>query len=317
MESELIELAMKIKISRRRTRLTTYENMELYTTQPIKPDKKKEIKRNIPSNYADFNYYNRMKQRRRVIEEMVYNSFEAGKMVMLTLTFDSRLQSEKKFSDIKTTHKEFKKFIQRVNDHYDNFRYVATFSRQKNGNWHYHMICNFPTTIAPGEVSKLWKNGSFYITQIETNSEMSTVIKYVIGNMNESTAELRGNHGYLCSKAIERDKVITSWREEQEAEYQQAFERLRTEKTKTLYKTKNHLGVRGERVDESTGEIYSVTLRNEKFTNALKNAGYENLDTVYTHLSSAADFSDYFAPLQVATPKPKKFKRDATSKSKK
>lgn len=111
MEAELIELAMKIKISRRRTRLTTYENMELYTTQPIKPDKKKEIKRNIPSNYADFNYYNRMKQRRRVIEEMVYNSFEAGKMVMLTLTFDSRLQPEKQFSDIKTTHKEFKKFI--------------------------------------------------------------------------------------------------------------------------------------------------------------------------------------------------------------
>lgn len=44
MGSELIELAMKIKISRRRTRLTTYENMELYTTQPIKQDKKKEIK---------------------------------------------------------------------------------------------------------------------------------------------------------------------------------------------------------------------------------------------------------------------------------
>ena len=49
MEAELIELAMKIKISRRRTRLTTYENMELYTTQPIKQDRKKEIKRNIPA----------------------------------------------------------------------------------------------------------------------------------------------------------------------------------------------------------------------------------------------------------------------------
>ena len=317
MASELIELGMKIKISRRRTYLTAYENMELYTTQPIKQDKKKEIKRNIPSNYADFNYYNRMKQRRQAIKEMVYNSFEAGKMVMLTLTFDSRLQPEKKFSDLSITHREFKKFIQRVNDHYDHFLYVATFSRQKNGNWHYHMICNFPITIAPGEVSKLWKNGSFYITQIETNSEMSTVIKYVIRNMNESTAELRGNHGYLCSKAIERDTVITSCREEQEAEYQQAFERLRTEKTKALYKTKNHLGVRWERVDESTGEIYSVTLRDKELTNVLKTAGYENLDTVYTHLSSAADFSDYFAPLQVATPKPKKFKRDTTSKNKK
>ena len=114
---------------------------------------------------------------------------------MLTLTFDGRLQPEKQFSDIKTTHKEFKKFVQRVNDHYDNFRYVATFSRQSNGNWHYHLICNFPKTIAPGEVRKLWKNGSFYITQIETNDEMATVMKYVISNMNESTAEMHGNHG--------------------------------------------------------------------------------------------------------------------------
>lgn len=119
------------------------------------------------------------------------------------------------------------------------------------------------------------ENGSFYITQIDTNDKMATVIKYVISNMNESTAEMHGNHGYLCSKAIERDKVITSWREEQEAEYQQAFERLKTERTKILYETRNHLGVRGERVDESTGEIYSVTLRDEKLTNALKNAGYE------------------------------------------
>ena len=41
MEAELIELAMKIKISRRRTRLTTYGNMELYTTQPSRTGKKR------------------------------------------------------------------------------------------------------------------------------------------------------------------------------------------------------------------------------------------------------------------------------------
>lgn len=49
MEAELIELAMKIKISRRRTRLTTYENMELYTTQPIKQDRKKRSRGIFPA----------------------------------------------------------------------------------------------------------------------------------------------------------------------------------------------------------------------------------------------------------------------------
>ena len=49
---EYIEDGFKLKIGRRRTQVTTYENMPLQTTSPIKKDKQKEIKRNIPSDYA-------------------------------------------------------------------------------------------------------------------------------------------------------------------------------------------------------------------------------------------------------------------------
>ncbi len=59
---EYIEGGFKLKFGRRRTQVTTYENMPLQTTQPVKKDKQKEIKRNIPSDYANFNYHNRMKK---------------------------------------------------------------------------------------------------------------------------------------------------------------------------------------------------------------------------------------------------------------
>ena len=52
--TEFIENGYKIKISRKRTRVTTYENMQLQTTKPIKSNKPKKIKPTIPSDYAEF-----------------------------------------------------------------------------------------------------------------------------------------------------------------------------------------------------------------------------------------------------------------------
>ena len=46
--TEYIENGYKIKISRKRTRVTTYENMRLHTTKPIKSDKQKKIKLQYP-----------------------------------------------------------------------------------------------------------------------------------------------------------------------------------------------------------------------------------------------------------------------------
>ena len=309
MATENIKNAYKIKIGRRRTHITTYENLQLQTTQQIKKDKPQTIKKNIPSEYAKFNYYNRMKQRRKVIKELCYNNFEIPNVVMLTLTFDSKKNPEKAYTDIEITHYEFKKFIQRVNNHYQDFKHVTTFSRQKNGNWHYHVMCNFNKSMNNAEINRLWNNGITHITYIDTASLFETAMKYLIDNMNEVAGELNKKRGYLFAKSMERDVEITSWRAEHEKDFEEAFERVESNSRTILYETKNHLGVKGQQVNEETGEIFEITIPDRELNKTLEDAGYESWDTVYTHLSSSADFSDKFAELKPATLRPKKFKR--------
>lgn len=67
--AEYIENGYKIKISRKRTRVTTYENMRLHTTKPIKSGKQKKIKPTIPSVNAGFIIIIDMEDRRSTIRE--------------------------------------------------------------------------------------------------------------------------------------------------------------------------------------------------------------------------------------------------------
>lgn len=147
------------------------------------------------------------------------------------------------------------------------------------------------------------EKGKTYVTYIKDSGMFITVLDYLIKNMNESAEDLKGKHGYLCSKAIERDIEVVSWRAEQEKEFDEAFERVEANDRVILYETRNHLGIKGERVDEETGEIFEVTIPDRELDNTLRNAGYDSWDSVYTHLSSKADFSDKFSELRVATPK--------------
>lgn len=314
MGTEIIKNAYKIKVGRRRTQITTYQNLTLQTTHPVKENKPKKIKPSIPSDYAGFNYYNRMKKRRSEIRELCFNNFATPNVEMITLTFDQKQSPEKSFTDIGVAHREFKKFIQRVNNHYQDFCYVATFSRQNNGNWHYHVMCNFEKNIENKEIRRLWRNGLTYVSYIKTEDNFRDAMQYLIDNMDESSNELKGKHGLLHSTNLETDKVITSWRAEHESDFEEAFQRVDNAKRVILYETKNHLGIKGERINEETGEVFEVTIPDREINDALIDAGYESWDTVYTHLSSQADFSDKFSELKVATLKPKKFKRINISK---
>ncbi len=302
---EYIENGYKIKIGRKRTRVTTYENMQLHTTKPIKSDKQKKIKPTIPSDYAGFNYHNRMKYRRSVIREICYNSFDVSNVVMLTLTYDSTKLDSSVCSDLEQSHYQFKKFIQRVCTHYDNFRYLATFNRQANGNWHYHVMCNFLKDIDKNIIQDLWKNGFTYVTEVKSMEGYRTAIQYLIDNMNEASGELKGKKGFLCSKNCRRDIVIDSWHADQADKFAEAFKRVESTYRKILYETRNHLGVKGQAVDEQTGEVSEYHIPDRELTTALEQAGYESWDTVYTYLTSSADFSDWFAPLLPATEKVK------------
>ena len=132
-----------------------------------------------------------------------------------------------------------------------------------------------------------------------------TTVQYLIDNMNEASGELKGKKGFLYSKNCERDIVIDSWHADQEDEFAEAFERVASTDRKILYETRNHLGVKGQTVNEQTGEVSEYHIPDRKLTTALEQAGYESWDGVYTHLTSSADFSDRFAPLLPATEKVK------------
>lgn len=305
-----VQNGYKLKISRHRTHITTYEDMKLQTTAPIKKDKLKKIKPSIPSDYADYNYYARKKNRRRVVKEIIYNNFALPNVVMITLTFDQKNNQENQsFTDLSKAHYEFKKFIQRVNSHYDNFRYIATFNRQSNGNWHYHLFCNFMPNIPNKVITHIWNRGLTYITYIKSQAEYKQCMDYLIQNMDQAASELNGKRGYLAPKDIERDKVIKSWNEQNAEVFNEAFERVENAPRKILYETKNHIGVKGKSVDETTGEIIDFHLEDRALTPTLEQAGYESWDTIYTHLTSSADFSDFFSELKPATLKQKKWKQ--------
>ena len=306
MDGRLIENAYKLKIGRRRTRVTTYENLVLKT--PKLQDTPQKTKQNTsnPSKYCEFNYGKRMKMRRQTIRELCNNNFETPNVAMVTLTFDQASHLDKDFKDIIIAHKEFDKFIRRIHNHYDDFRYIATFSRQRNGNWHYHMMCNFNNKINKKTISRIWKNGIVHITHLKDNDRFKTTIDYLIKNMNQSSDETRGRRGYLTSLNMEKEIEITSWKPQDTEEFQKAFEKVSAERRRILYETRNKVGVqRVEEHMENGDEVVDIII-NQEITQTLKEMGYTELDTVYTYLSSSARFSDKFIKLVAATPKPTK-----------
>lgn len=314
MSETIIKQGYKLELGRKRTRVTTYENLRLHTTNPIKEEKPKKIKPSIPqlpqpSDYADYNYYNRIKSRRNKIRELAYNSFEFQNSVMITLTFDTPTH------ELQQAHKQFKKFIQRVNSHYDGFRYLATFNKQKNGNWHYHVLCNFKPTTKNSTVRELWKNGITHITFFDKQSMFDTAIKYLISNMEDAAEDIKGKHGYLASDNLEKNIILTSYKAEHEEEFDEAFQRILESNKKILYSTKNHLGIQGETVNEETGEMFTYTIPDRELDPVLEQAGYSSWDSIFTHLTSSARFDEKFSILRTAVPKQKKFKKTKPKKS--
>lgn len=305
MASVEIKNGYKITISRHRTRVTTYENLLVQASQPIKEGKKPERKPSIPSDYAEFNYYNRRKKRCQKIKELSWNNFEKGKSCMVTLTF----RDVEQYTNYDKAYSEFKRFIKRMNSHFSNFLYIATFNRQTNGNWHFHVLCNLDDNTGNDVIARLWKNGFTYKTDIDTTGKFKNVVDYLIANMSESAQESHGRYGYLASRNLEHNKEIVSYHEEDSEEFDQIFPIISEKSRRILYETKIHLGVHGEGVDQETGEVFRVTLPDEEMNDVLKNAGYESWDTIFTYVSSSADFSDKFRPIEAASPKEKKFKR--------
>lgn len=163
------------------------------------------------SKYFKANYTQRLSTRRRTFRELSYNNFKVPNVCFITLTFDPN-KSNTDWTVIDNCHKEFKKFIQRIKRKFSNFIYIATFSRMKNANWHYHIICNLPLDVTNVEIQPIWGLGMTSTEGVEKHSRFDTVVSYCITNMDEvAVSDLCGQKGYMYSKGLRRNVVLTSW----------------------------------------------------------------------------------------------------------
>ena len=112
------------------------------TDKQFKSKKKAKSANGMRSEYFNVNQSRKYKRACRKIKALCTNNFNEDNVMIVTLTFDANKFPQKDFTDLKTAKAEFSKFIKRMNDHYDNFRHVTVYARQRNRNWHFHMLCN-------------------------------------------------------------------------------------------------------------------------------------------------------------------------------
>lgn len=303
---------IKLVIGARRTQVIVYEDVDygipkdaIYKEKkiPIKDqnDKEQDNKEQKQSPYSSFNYYQRLKKRRETLKELVYNNFVVPNISFLTLTFNDAQRGEKDYTDLATTHREFKNFILRMNRRYSNFKYVGVFARQKTGNWHYHLICNLDHTTTNKEIEAIWKRGYVWIEYIKANGDLFDKVTYCIRNMQEvGLKELQGEKGYLCSKSLQRNIILRTWKENEIQECKELFEDIRTKKSKLLYTSEKVQGVKAETVNQETGEILYYYDNGKMLNDTLEKYGYEEWKSTFYHISSTAKYPERFKLLECA-----------------
>lgn len=256
--------------------------------------------------------YVKTKQRRKIgIKEIIRNNFDEEHSRFVTLTFDGERLGKENVANLDWTHKEFGKFIKRVNYRYDNFKYVATFARQQNGNWHYHMLCNFPPETTEREIKEIWGNGRVDKTAFQNTCHYENVIKYLLRNMDSSEDELKGRKGYLSSFNAKKNIRVCSWKEEDSEEYlhwNAVIVERGKESVKVLYKGKKATGIIKEEIDTKTGKILSDIIIGVELDENMKKQGYIKLNTRTEVYLSQGSNEDVFPPPQFAVPKPQKKK---------
>lgn len=190
------------------------------------------------SKYKNSNYEKRKKARENVVRDMIKNNFNETNTIFFTLTFDTRKYQAK---DLEKCKKLFRNFILRLAKKYDNLKYIATFARQKNASWHFHMVVNI-CEISEKELKAIWKYGIVHTNQVSTWQHLKNICAYLITNMNQNQDELMSNNGYLCSKNLNRTQVLSSSRKNQEEECFEAFDQLKEKDNFLAYSKEKPVG---------------------------------------------------------------------------
>lgn len=218
------------------------------TAKPVEKPKRK-----TSGKYSVYNYTKRLKKRAEEFRTATYINFRVPNVQFVTLTFDERVFESA--DDLDACHKAFKKFIQRMHYSLNDFIYVATFSRQKNKHWHYHMICNLDMNVNNKFIQDKWTYGMTHSTPITSHSELSSRIAYCIDNMYDvAWDDLHGEKGYLKSKGLMNRVVLRSWKED---EADAAYEYL----SKILESTDKPLDVNSGTVEDLMSDSEFIVSR--------------------------------------------------------
>lgn len=170
----------------------------------------------IEGRYTRYNYKKRIKKRAAIFRSYAFINFVPKTTQFVTLTFDNRIVADADKLDV--AHEHFRKFIKRVQSKFSDLKYAGTFSRQKNGNWHYHMFFNFDESVSGKEINDMWKYGVAHCTLITSGDDLNTKISYCIDNMYKvSYSDLKGEKGYVHANGMQNSIVLRSWDKKESA----------------------------------------------------------------------------------------------------
>lgn len=198
-------------------------NFSITHEEENKPDPEKEwIYETEKTSKEDYSRYNANVRRNKLRRMILANFNENSKFI--TLTFKENV------TDLDIANKEFKKFIQRMKQRFDDFKYLAVIEFQKRGAVHYHMISDLPF-IQKGLLYSLWQNrkisrskkSNFYcigeipsgckqgFVKINNISHVDNVGAYIVKYMTKESDNplLENRKTYLYSKNLIKETVIT------------------------------------------------------------------------------------------------------------
>lgn len=164
------------------------------------------------SKYKVYNYNKRNKMRAEKFRTDAYMNFRVPNVQFVTLTFDPKQFANA--DDLEACHDAFRKFIKRLRYKIDDFIHITAFSKQKNGNWHYHMLCNLGIDVTNKLINDAWGLGLTQSMPITSYTEFDSKVSYCIDNMYEVAWDsLQGRDGYLHSAGLLKPVVLRSWKD--------------------------------------------------------------------------------------------------------
>ena len=171
-----------------------------------------------PSGTGDYYEYNQNRRYIRIraqIRNLCRNNFCENNSMHITLTFDAKRFPQKDFTDLKTAKAEFSKFIKRMNDHYDNFRHVTVYARQRNRNWHFHMLCNLDANTQQKFIKEIWGLGGVYISHKRDKEAFKGGVNYLFRNLKKNFDEYVDKRAFIYSRGLKSNVYLRFWKLEE------------------------------------------------------------------------------------------------------